>query len=1423
MIKTAMDKIPNLQSQYVTQFDVVPEFWQFLNGLRADDIITELVQNDLDADARKTSISFGKTQLICEGDGDPVEKKGWARLTYIRGAGDQVPRKRNRIGIKNHGLKTCFTISDDIIIRSDGKLLHQTLYKNGRDQPPLPGAFDSPVIDAESPMTGCRVEVPYRARDLVTKVGEPLLFPAPSSQKIDELFLNACREIPQRFLGVIRPKFRDQYTIELRHHRLGHTRFEFRCGRLRKSGRMQLFSRVCKVFGDQETKIPIVRERACFFALSLPSKVPKEIPSFYRASRGFLGEIAWSVNSRGTPVQTCGHLRYPITYPAKTTTARNWLGVHYSGPYVSDLERHGISESAKTLNSYITESCDAMLIKLLHKVLIPRFGPKALTLLVDPGAPNNERLLRMVEYILEAGSIPLLPRMLRTKKGNRRASKRSRKRMRFGPYKRRNGETARFVIPCFTWKPAKVSALLSELCPIEEEQIHPKTPEEIVGILTDGDCVGHCEDHVEFNEQDLIKRLRLAPDAYFEWPSDKAWRAELGNPDIAIKYLDVVNETYGTDAQLNSDAREKLKNKMFLPDSQGRATCFSELYLCRDLPTDLPNLTMPPILHPRVSLHPLFRRRNWRPPPYRIGDFLKNSDIANANEETRRAFWRWLCKNWRAVPQKNRSSLADLPIWPDRAGNLVSFDKLCQPKQSRSARILSTTLHLPSPQFLKLPLVKRKGRSRLRLRTHPSDNELSTYFDSRLKMFPVDRSLTGAERKEFHAFEEEVATLARDRMVAERLKMLFPDTLALNKRHCLLPCTELHRNSKDIRRIHLMGEDLIDRAKKALDKVISPREQPSVTAVLRALTDDPLRISALPYRLHAYLKAVRREEASTQGIARIPCIPVNGNLKSASELAFKSNKGDFWGSWKIQISGKGLSADVQELYRHVGVTGAEPKPISSLAFFEWLNGQNDRVVYRHLECIFRHLIHRGGVGAWWHENPNIPCVPVEVGDAIELVSWKAATNPRGRVFIPDFPELVATIRADSTNPSTLFAVVIHPKVRRPISNLLRVEGVRSLRRYAVRPIKVSGEEEREAPPELLAKLDEIRSARLARELRKRLAELDVGADLIRENWQNRLGRIRHLKLALSVLATYKVGRRHYSAIVSATFDENDGTLWVTDRGEDLETPFYEAIAGRVFVEDSPKWVAAALRQAVQTQFREKKWTSVDDQAESDGLDLPLQDEDAESVETDEPGETAQTHMDMEPDPSKNVPEPRPISTTDETSKGRPARSDGDRGRSSGGHPDVKYSPETEKIQIRELKENHYAWHCQLCLADRSPQELAPTGSYVELQENRHRLIEAQHADQKHAGGARHAGNILILCHFHHHRYGNAISRADITEALRRPTLTREITFASKSEGTISPKNVGGIVATVQIIPPGERVQFFFTKEHRDYWLKKASD
>ena len=95
-----------VETALVQEVDLPAIVGQFLINVRLEDLIVELVQNELDAGSTATSIRFGPDSLVCEGDGEPIDEDGWARLRKTLGAGHQVPVKPDGIGTKNHGLRT---------------------------------------------------------------------------------------------------------------------------------------------------------------------------------------------------------------------------------------------------------------------------------------------------------------------------------------------------------------------------------------------------------------------------------------------------------------------------------------------------------------------------------------------------------------------------------------------------------------------------------------------------------------------------------------------------------------------------------------------------------------------------------------------------------------------------------------------------------------------------------------------------------------------------------------------------------------------------------------------------------------------------------------------------------------------------------------------------------------------------------------------------------------------------------------------------------------------------------------------------------------------------------------------------------------------------------------------------------------------
>ena len=124
----------------------------------------------------------------------------------------------------------------------------------------------------------------------------------------------------------------------------------------------------------------------------------------------------------------------------------------------------------------------------------------------------------------------------------------------------------------------------------------------------------------------------------------------------------------------------------------------------------------------------------------------------------------------------------------------------------------------------------------------------------------------------------------------------------------------------------------------------------------------------------------------------------------------------------------------------------------------------------------------------------------------------------------------------------------------------------------------------------------------------------------------------------------------------------------------------------------------------------------------------------------------------------------------------------------------------------------------MCLCERTPRELAPPGSYIQWEEVRRRVIEAHHVDLKSAGGARHAGNLIVLCKLHHDNYGRRLTRAAVTEALQGDTEYKVVRFGLDGEAVTE---VGGRQIDLIIPDTGEVVEIFFTTQHADYWLSQA--
>ena len=1398
------------EPQYVTKFDAIPGFWNYLIGLDRNDLIAELIQNDLDQGATLTVISFEQTRLICEGNGEPVDPEGWQRLRMIMGAGNEVPAKRSRFGVKNHGLKAAFTISDKLHLMSAGQSIVQTLYKKGRDSPPHPGASKYPMEDRLAPTEGCRVIVQYRDSGLKPAQGEAVKLDAVSADEIEALFKSACASMPEQFAGIVSPEVTPRYEVVLSHWKLGEAQFHFSCTKPRKvARRIEVFQRRCAVSGSYSALPEALRERAVRRLVPLKGVLKDRVADFFRRGRRFFVEASWPIDAKGKPRIGTGRYRYPLGYPLNSREARTGHSTHFNAPFASDNDRHAPARNEAT-NDELRKACNSLLIDALALYTLPRWRANGLKPIVPSAEGGDEPVRPLLAELAARGALPVLSwhqsakLAVKRKRGTAKAVG-HRAAARGSPKEQRR---YRFVIPTPTWANNTINPLLSLLCPPSEKQLDPRVNADIVGLLTDGNTPGFPQDFVTFDENDVVDRITADGNQYFSGIAHP--EHEFCEPVMARAYLDLIALVLDR-GKLETEKEDSLASALLLPDVHGQATAFHDLYSSASLPSKIPGLSLPPILDVDLIAHALFKRRKWRLRKFTMGEFLESGTLQSADEQTRRLFWNWLRRSGRHIAPRDRPKLAALAVWPDDKGSLCKITDLCEPRSGRVGTVLAGFIQRPHEEVRRSKLVSIGGRARTSIRRTPAEEEIGTWFAARLTRFEIGSRPDSATAKELRRFERELSVLVKDRSVAPMLKAIATELPALARDGTIRPRTELVFPSRGNDRLALPDRFLLrDRQRDTLLAKLSPAlKAPIAAMLLDAFAEDAGNFPALQARLKEFISIAEPDDDDRRELAGKPIIPVDGKPRAPSELAFVSNKGDYWGEWKTRISTEGLSQNDQSRYRAAGVTSALPKPETSRAFFWWLATQGQEVLRRHIPCVLRHFLHGDGPVRWASSFTDTPCIPVRGQNGLRLVSFRFVK--RKSVFLSDGSIGEDLIQSDGT---VLLAIDQAKEVATPISAPLYELGVKSLRETLNEPASAAGTGEVDAvSEEILARFHRLKSRRFRRTFRKRLNELGVDLGLVRRDWQDRLGRVQKILVGEDVEVRYRFRRKLYAQKAEAGFDPGTGVFWIK-QGLGARR-LYESVAEQLIFKPTARPIdLLALERALELEIVEPSF------GQPDGAEL---DDDAEAEDNGGQGQATEGdgglgevkggHHPFDPDPARNRPNPGPISNESTGRSRRPKERGGSQGLGEG--ENLRNTTDLEKKHIEKLKHDHYASHCQMCLCERPPLELAPVGSYIEWEEVRQSVVHAHHADLVKAGGARHAGNIVLLCKLHHDNYGKQFTRSSISIALR--DNPKKMTVCYDEESRVDGKQI-----ELTISGTGDTVKLFFTDDHIEFWLSQET-
>jgi hypothetical protein len=701
----------------------------------------------------------------------------------------------------------------------------------------------------------------------------------------------------------------------------------------------------------------------------------------------------------------------------------------------------------------------------------------------------------------------------------------------------------------------------------------------------------------------------------------------------------------------------------------------------------------------------------------------------------------------------------------------VRFEQLCLPP-SAVKEILIGFLHVPEAAIQRMKRVRTDGRGLLRLRTNPSSAEIRPWYEARLASFPADERLAPTQMEDLRDLEAALAMLRRDRRLRAKMPFLSAAHPGLSEDGILRPMGSLHLHTEAIDRCELRPIDLACTSQGDLYRELGGRVQPTQTAIYRALEEDGEAETALFPRLLAFVNAKESDAALEERIRTLPFLPVDDRRVAPGDVSLKSSQ-DYWGDWKVSYDASGLSADRQDSLRRVGVTGRTPSPRTSQLFFEWLSGEDEEVVKRHLDQVIRHFLHDHGPLRWWRDRPRVRCLPVYAHEkSVRLINYKEAIGGNPSPLLPGFPELEEMILARDRRRRIV--IVETDGIRGSILSALRVAGLRTIRQEALPPVRVVGEEPGETAQDSMAVINHLLSDRIRRELQKRLQELEIPDAALKTMWRNEVARITSVRMAGQVLADLMCGAKTYRIPAWAGIDPGTGVLWIQG-GQDPVMAVFEAIAERVFEPGSPKHYGLALQQAVtmdyRSRFKSERQSSPQGQEESESSEGSQETTQGAGASAD----VKKSHPPPTEDAKFNQPSLEPFSQAE--SKGSTASGSGARTSTSGLGPAQRHlsrlrvQDPVEKAAIQKLKVKHYASHCQACLTENDPAVLAPLGSYGFRPRNRRMLVHAHHVAPVHAHGERVISNILLLCKYHHDLLGDQLEQSTIRQLLQNSSTS----------------------------------------------------
>ena len=657
---------------------------EFVRGHSYSAVLRELAQNEYDAGGRTLQVSFGDTGLEVIGNGKPIDRKGWRRLSVTLGTGSvthlqgDLEQKANGIGSKNFGLRSLFLFGDKIYVRSNGR---QTMLDLQRGTPRQTCADPS-----TTGTQGVWIYVPYRRAEngylnpftADTEVQVLDEFSEKLSLSIIKLANHGAKKSLDSVI-VCSASTNRQITWKQHIQKLN----------FRKSG-VNLLKRRITIVDSTTSRNQSINEFEWLKAIKLPKKFRNNhIPDYYRSRAPYI-RLGLSLPMKKGKLD----ITFPrgrAYYPIGVEYAYTGNSVSINAPFEMDADRSELVDPSNSdFNAWLLDVAVDLTLELLTSDWFYRFGSDAYRAVGDISHSTLPHYSESLKENLEKNSC----------------------------WPSRKTSNGRKSFKDFS--PAQNLVIVTDPCLDnfldDNNYLHPtiNSSKSLRQLAKDYGAK-------EFTINSLI-RLRCAGE------SSSNLQSTCKKNEACYYYNNFPDDWENLSKQkLCADALDKYRKHITQEHRNDLSICpttltaSTKLDAAKDLwlvPTDILDVCRVPAderVHPELSKTQVIGRLSR---PFRVADWIKDvlSKIENGTvqEQERESLYRYILSVHGRVPQRLVGAVRRSPVLRDHNDNWVP-PRLITLKNTTGVRLFRPALYLPHRDYAKNSLLAKTLRFKNRI------------------------------------------------------------------------------------------------------------------------------------------------------------------------------------------------------------------------------------------------------------------------------------------------------------------------------------------------------------------------------------------------------------------------------------------------------------------------------------------------------------------------------------------------------------------------------------------------------------------------------------------------------------------------------------------------------------------------------------